>query len=559
MKTGLVIACLALACLTGCQRLLPLGPRPPVTALPPARNPAFVATAPASGPLSNVALVTDGRDALAARVALARNARRSLDVQYYIWNGDQSGSWLLAELLEAADRDVRVRLLLDDVNTAGFIDGLLFELAAGLRALAADLEEGIAWVTPRALERRNRIRHMMKELRSGGRDIFIAALDTHPNIEVRLFNPFVSRGPLDLVRNFELIGDFSRLNRRMHNKLFAADNQLAIVGGRNVADHYFDLDPHANFRDLDLLVGGPAVRDISANFDSFWNSRWAVPVQAFAWRPASRHRLAQLRREFAELATDDGMAAILPPAHAPAPTLARLAARMRPAPVEVIADTPEKFNEDGRPWVAEALGNLAARSRSEILIETAYFIPTNRTFYQVEERIGAGIRVRALTNSLASNDVLAAHAGYARHRRKLLQSGVEVHELRLHPDPPRKQPGRWLHTKAVVFDRRKSFVGTFNLDPRSAELNTEIGLVVDSPDLAREVCAFIEDGMRPEHSWHVTLCSPASSPVRCRQGQLLWLADPADPKATHLRDPQSSPLNRALATLLSWLPIDPLL
>jgi putative cardiolipin synthase len=227
--------------------------------------------------------------------------------------------------------------------------------------------------------------------------------------------------------------------------------------------------------------------------------------------------------------------------------------------VQVVADTPDKFAAGGRPRVAEALGELAGQAREEILIETAYFVPTNRTFERVEERLDAGIKVRALTNSLASNDVLAAHAGYARHRKALLRSGVEVHELKLHPGAAGQQPGRQLHTKAVVFDRRKFFVGTFNLDPRSAELNTEIGLLVDSPALAREICAFIEQGMHPQQSWQVVLCSPATSQLRCRQGQLVWLSDhPAGPPR-QLRDPQSSPVARTLATVLSWLPLDPLL
>jgi putative cardiolipin synthase len=538
-----LLACVVIA---GCQALPDFSGGPPSHAVVPVANPAFATAVSATGSGSSVALLPDGQEALATRVALAREARQSLDVQYYIWDGDESGSLLLEELLSAADRGVRVRLLLDDANTSGLLTGVLSELRDGLRAVAADLEDGAALLTPRALERQTRMRTMMKEIESGGRTLLIAALDTHPNVEVRLFNPFAHTGTAAVLRYLEFAGNFSRLNRRMHNKVFAADNQLAIVGGRNIGDVYFDRHPDHNFRDLDLIVGGGGARDVTKNFDLYWNSRWAMPVRAFAWEGTSRHRLDSLRAELREFLESRPA---ISPGRQPG-TLATVTARMRPAVVRVVADTPEKIRAGGESRVATELGALAAQCREEILIETAYFVPSNRTFAKVEERLGHGVRVRTLTNSLASNDVIAAHSGYARHRKNLLRSGVEVHELkaRAASDEP-DDPSRRLHTKAVVFDREKVFVGTFNLDPRSAELNTEIGLLVECPELACEIAAFIERGMEPTQSWRMTT----------QGNKLIWLTEHTRPPTAEARDPQTTATSRMIATVLSWLPLDPLL
>ncbi|MEP2777160.1 MAG: phospholipase D family protein [Luteolibacter sp.] len=556
-----LIACLSMI---GCQGIPDLTGGPPSHAVRPIPNPSFAAAAavPTDSESSAVALLTDGSDALAARIALARKSRQSLDIQYYIWDGDESGSILLEELLSAADRGVRVRLLLDDANTSGLLSGVLSELTNGLRAVAADLEDGAALLTPEALERRDRMRVMMKEIRSGGRMLLVGALDTHPNVEVRLFNPFASTGVSALKRYLEIAGDFHRLNRRMHNKVFAADNQMAIVGGRNIGDVYFGRHHEHNFRDLDLIVAGPAVRDVTRNFDLYWNSHWAMPVRSFAWEGTSQNRLAQLRKELREF-QEERKGILTDPDHPPLEperALAGAISRMRSAPVHVVADTPDKIGGDGEPRVASKLGSLAAQCESEILIETAYFVPSNRTFARVEERLGHGVRVRALTNSLSSNDVLAAHSGYARHRKSMLLSGVEIHELATRgsavpPDSPKSR----LHTKAVVFDRKRVFVGTFNLDPRSSELNTEIGLLVDSPELAEEVCAFIEKGMEPTRSWRLAFRDPDNSEHGGRGGKLVWHMDGTDPPTVKYKDPQATAASRMIAKVLSWLPLDPLL
>jgi len=555
-----VLACLVLA---GCQGVPDLTGGPPSFAVRPVSNPHFAAASPAgTNASSSVTLLPDGLEAFETRVALARKARQSLDIQYYIWDGDESGSILIEELLAAADRGVRVRLLLDDFSTPGLLSGVLSELRDGVRAVTADLEDGVAWVTPQAIERPDRMRTMMNEIQTGGRTLLIAALDTHPNVEVRLFNPFTHTGPGALLRYLELTRDFNRLNRRMHNKVFAADNQLVIVGGRNISDSYFNRSKKYNFRDLDLLVGGAAAADVSENFDLYWNSRWAMPVRAFAWEGVSKKRLTELREELREFMREQKQR----PFHADGrpieaeKTLARVLASMRPAAVRVVADLPDKIHGGREPRVAEKLGALAAACEHEILIENAYFVPSNRTFARVEERLAHGVSVRTLTNSLASNDMLPAHSGYARHRKSLLHSGVEVRELTVREaDAPPDTPDTRLHTKAIVFDRKQVFVGTFNLDPRSAELNTEIGLLVDCPELAEEVAAFIHQGMEPSRSWKVAFCDPETSSVRCRRGQLLWLADHPEAPVVKSKEPHATAVQRAFATFLSWLPIDPLL
>lgn len=549
-------------------------------AVTPARNAAFTqeeSAAPAArsgeGPrrISEVAQMHDGMEALTARVALARFARQSLDMQYYIWDGDQSGTYLLSELIAAADRGVRVRLLLDDITSRGIVDGMLQQLASAARAATADLEDTLADITPDDLERKDRIRSLMDEIHTGGRDLIAAALDTHPNIEVRMFNPFDSRKRSGMARAFQFLADFSRLNRRMHNKVFAADNQIAIVGGRNIADNYFGLHEKYDFRDLDLLVRGPVVQDVSGSFDLYWNSPWAVPVHAFAMKRRSEQRLAGLRKELTDAfqwEKHDRLKALESDAET-ARALRRITARMVKAPVRVVADLPGKVHKPtGEPLVAEALAARARGSKDEILVESAYFVPVNVTFESMHERIDHGVHVCILTNSMASTNQMPAHAGYAKHRKRLLETGVTLHELRPYPldavpaDRRRRGPRTVLHTKAVVFDREHVFVGTFNLDPRSADLNTEIGLMVESPSLAEEVAGIIENGTKPDRSWRLVLGHPESEQVNSAgkpRGPVCWCGDRTEKRMVLRREPETRWGSRLLMRLVSWLPIDEML
>jgi putative cardiolipin synthase len=554
---------LALA-MSGCSAL-PTLTKPTVShPVDPVPNPGFavaeVGKAGSPQGLSHVARIESGPEAFATRVALTRFAKQSLDMQYYIWDGDKTGTYLMGELLDAADRGVRVRLLLDDHYSMGLVGGIVSQLRKGLRAFAADVEQTVAIVTPDALERRDRMRSMMKDISSGGRDLIAAALDTHPNIEVRMFNPVPTRSQGSFRRLVEMIAHFGHLNRRMHNKIFDADNQLAVVGGRNIADNYFGVSEDRNVRDLDLLVSGPVVKDVSSSFDSYWNSQWAVPVQAFAWKVRSKMRLGELRKELALVIDrkNDPSQKHLENDVAVQGVLRDVSARMVDAPVTVVADVPEKFSGSAQPLVSQALGALADNSKKEILLETAYFVPASPTYTHMNRRLADGVTIRTLTNSLASTDQVAAQAGYTKRRRDLLKSGVEMHELRTFGKNTSifgfltEGSRAGLHTKSVVFDRKKVFVGTFNLDPRSAQLNTEIGLLVDNPVLAQQVAQYIDRGMQPERSWRVQLGDPGKSSSR----RMCWSAgDPAHPLIVH-HEPEASLMSRIIMRVLTWLPID---
>lgn len=556
---GIAIHC---AILAGCRGLPRLDKPSASAAVTPAENRDY----PGMGKkkVSRAAMIGDGPESFATRVAMARFAKQSLDMQYYIWDGDKTGTYLLGELLDAADRGVRVRLLLDDHYSKGIIDGVLSQLGAGVRAFAAEAEDRLAMVTPQALERRDRMRHLMQEINSGGRDLVAAALDSHENIEVRMFNPMPSRKQGEVLRLFQMLVNFSSLNRRMHNKIFAADNQLAVVGGRNIADGYFGVDTKRNVRDLDLLLGGPAVRDVSSSFDSYWNSQWAVPIQAFTWKGRSEERLHDLRKEL-ELVFDkknDPSQKNLGSDDAARAVLAGVKARSVEAPIVVIADVPEKFTGDAKPVVAEALGKLADASKKEILVETAYFVPSTQTFSQMKDRLGDGVIIRTLTNSLSSTDQVAAHAGYQKHRKDLLVSGIEMYELRGSQREARPfgflthGARAGLHTKSVVFDRQKVFVGTFNLDPRSAYLNTEIGVLVESPALAAQVASYIDTGMKVGNSWNVRIGKPEQESGEKVKGRLYWFTGQADKPVEKRREPDSTAISRFLARFLSWMPIE---
>ncbi len=469
---------------------------------------------------SGVAALVTGEEALYARLALTELAGRSIDVQTYIWDLDRSGKLLLRRLLAAADRGVRVRLLLDD--TATFRSERAF-----------------------------------------------AAVDRHPNLEVRLFNPFRTRQEGNWIeRSIEFLVDFRRLNRRMHNKQWVFDGAWAIVGGRNVADHYFLLAEDLNFRDLDLLAAGPAGQESSAAFDRYWNSPWAMPIDQLT--RAGERRLARVRRSL-ERAVHDQRAipyALQPDAESAERALDRIAPALEWAPVEVLVDEPEKIDEpEAEPGVAASViaERLAAKLsglRSELLIEMAYLALPESSTDLLAQIVGRGVRVAVLTNSLATNDVVAAHAGYLPTRRRLLEAGVELYELR----PGGHDRGRFLipsrgsraslHSKVLVFDRAELFVGSLNLDPRSVVHNTESGLLVRAPALAAEVAARLEAGHERTNSWRLELdpreVRTSAGPITVQR--VIWTGDPDRPART--REPRATTWRRMLLRLLSWLPLE---
>jgi cardiolipin synthase C len=448
---------------------------------------------------SGFALIRRGRPAFTARVVLADLAQRTLDVQYFIWESDATGRILVDRLIRAADRGVRVRILVDDAN--------------------------------------------LKD-----RDAPIAALDAHPNVEVRLFNPFVHRGS----HIFGFVTDFDRVNHRMHNKLMVMDNALAIVGGRNMSNPYFEVDANANFRDLDIAAVGPVVRDLSKVFDRFWNGEWSVPIAALVDR---RYDEADLRdhaqRMRAAIAKggyphplDQDVAALTS-------ELATILRALVWAPGHVVFDDPASINDPSLRVMHRRLFQRFDRLQTELLIESAYFIPLDGGVAKLKELVERGVRVRILTNSLASNDVIAAFAGYASSREALIRSGVELHELRPEPGPVRKRliglGGKsGLHTKALVFDRKDVFIGSFNLDARSSAINTEAGLYVESPALAAQVVEYMNEGADPDISYRVQLD---------QDGKLFWIADDEGTPLRYDTDPMTTLWQRFLAGVIRMLPI----
>ncbi|WP_160114839.1 phospholipase D family protein [Jhaorihella thermophila] len=396
-------------------------------------------------------LLDDGAEALAIRLGLAERAQRTIDAQYYLLHDDAAGHLFTESLLEAADRGVRVRLLIDDMDTAQY-------------------------------------------------DAMMVALDRHPNFEIRLFNPF-SRA-LKLVSS---AFDFRRVNRRMHNKSMTFDNVVTIVGGRNIGDEYFAAREDSNYDDLDVLGAGPVARDVSENFDEFWNSRFAVPVAAIVRDKDKQLSYDEARRILKKLAEEArkgpyGTALQGRFAH----RFERRDFRLTWAPYKVVSDPPEKAGgqtDDGRSILADVLAPYIRQARKELIVVSAYFVPRRRGVQYLTALADRGLRVVVLTNSLESTDVAPVHAHYSHARRALLEGGVELWELRPDKDRPDRsllklgQSQSSLHAKAFVIDRRYMFIGSFNWDPRSVRMNGEMGILIDSPAMAEPAVRHFEAGL----------------------------------------------------------------
>lgn len=462
-------------------------------------------------------LLSDGRAALAARLALAAQAQRTLDVQYYLFHNDDTGKWVAAALLEAAERGVRVRVLIDDIDTA-------------------DKELGLA------------------------------TLNAHPNIEVRLFNPFHTRSTNIFVKGWQALTESVRLNRRMHNKAFIADNQLGITGGRNIGNEYFEANPDLAFVDLDLLAAGAIVDAMSRAFDAYWNSEAAAPAAALPVR-VSQSRLAlaseRLRAFSAERAQSDYGRRVR--AADPLPALLAGERRWIQAPAELIVDPPDKaLNPDKSPsdLLVGQLAGLWIDPTRRALIVSPYFVPGPLGMAYFRYWRHTGVDIAVLTNAYAASDVPLVHAGYANYREALLDAGVKLFELKPVADPiggrlrdlSRGSSRASLHAKTFIFDDEHVFIGTFNFDPRSALLNTEMGIVVHSPELARRVTAIAEDAMRPERSYALELETRTENHQVHRH--LRWHDRHAGAARTQTEEPDTSPVQRGLLRALQALPIE---
>ena len=475
ITSGYCLAILA-ATLTGCTTT-PKPKEPP--------TPSYVITTPETTPLgkqvatlrprtatagqSGLFLLGQGVEAFAARVGLAQRATRTLDVQYYAIFNDESGSLLLGELIDAARRGVRVRLLVDDLSASG-------------------------------------------------QGVDLGLLASVPGIEVRVFNPFASRG-FGPARLLEFIADGERLNRRMHNKAWIADNVGAIIGGRNLGNKYFSGPSETTFADLDVLTLGPVTREISRSFDRYWNSEWALPI----WMPdtADKDKVPAQLAEFARR-IEQIKASTYGESLKKSDPVADLFARRRGivwATAHAVVDPVSKFDADKSPevesYVLTEVAEQLRATRQSLLMVSPYLVPGKSGTDLLKNLVDRGVKVRVLTNSLAATDVPLAHAGYAKYRPALLKHGVTLYELKPTAAPDivtgRREtslaPGSEasLHAKAFVIDQRTVLIGSMNFDPRSAWYNSELGILVESPELAAQVLQAFDRVTSSDRVWKMAL------------------------------------------------------
>jgi putative cardiolipin synthase len=542
------IVCLELLLAAGCATVQPgTGqPKPPSSAIEPsvenALGKAFVPLAKSHGGDSGFRMLSAGIDGLTARVEMIDAAQRSLDLQSYIFRSDKSGNLIAQALLRAADRGVRVRVLTDDG-----------ESVAG--------------------------------------DERILSLAAKPGIEIRIFNPLRYRGHLKLLRGAEWLFDEGRLDYRMHNKLMVADNAVAIIGGRNIGDQYFQIDPESQFGDDDVVVAGPIVSRLSAVFDQFWNGDLAVPAPAVDKRHTSDKALSTY---LAMLAKDGEQVSVKHAAITPGAKITPVAAvtpggegapsadsppgaDRQPfldivsgrtlliwSPMQLAYDSPDKKDVDkgnapGR-LIYKALAEQASEVKTELLMVTPYFIPSPDESRLLKEERGRNARVRILTNSLAAAPSVEAHSGYTHYRVELLQEGVELYEVRALLGNARgsgqtkgiSRHGNYgLHAKLFVFDRKVAFVGSMNFDQRSKHLNTEIGLLISSPELSREIAARFEALTRLDNAYTVTLDEGTTG-----HPQLVWKTQQDGKVMEYRKEPARNEWQRLKVKFLSALPLD---
>lgn len=454
-------------------------------------------------------LLSDNTDAFVARFALATIATKTLDIQYYIIHNDASGQYLAYAILQAADRGVKVRILVDDINLSG-------------------------------------------------RDIRLKMLSQHDNIEIRIFNPLAHR---DWLRSLEMIIHLDHAGRRMHNKVFVADDAAAIIGGRNIGDEYFDNRHDLNFVDLDVLSIGPIVKDISASFDDYWNSYWSTPIEKISHQKVARKQLTTIRAKlrdrwhrarnslyFRSIQQSDLMQKII---SRDIPFVWASARFFYDRPEKLIKNKPERTVHLG-PHVMP----FFEAAQDELLIASPYFVPGKEGLAWYKDMRSKLSTIKVLTNSLAATDVIAVHAGYKKYRKQLLKAGIELFELKPSAREKRSKTKKLiagsstasLHAKYMVVDRRYVFIGSANLDPRSQLLNTEIGIMIDSTELARQAGELFEKTISRENSYRL-----------CLDKKLTWLGLKDGAEIIYTSEPKAGYFRRLSVLLLSMLPFESLL
>lgn len=458
-----------------------------------------------------VKVLEQGIDAFVARTQLISDAQDSIDLQYYIWRDDITGKLLALALLEAAERGVRVRVLLDDINT-------------------------------------------------GGMDEDLIALDQHNNIEIRVFNPFTLRDG----RLLNFLFDFDRLNHRMHNKLLIADHSFAILGGRNIGDEYFQADAAVDFKDIDLLTFGPIIEQATQSFDDYWNSAKAFPVSVLANGDSEQKNYQDVRSALLAFAAQHD-SSIYIEALKKSPILKAVVDDQFNwywGNGTIIVDDWDKNSAvDSADSLARQLERQLLDLDNELLIISPYFVPGKHFIEHVKRLRKEQVNIHIITNSLAATDVFPVHAGYQKYRRQLLKLGVKLYEFR--PDQPDLNDslrfditsgGKGsLHAKAIVFDRQRLFIGSFNLDPRSVHINTEIGLLFENAQLSKHFSESVFDAVQ-ERTYQLSLAESNSDlqPLE----NILWSENTDDGQRTLQHEPRVGPLQSMLVFLLSLLPIE---
>lgn len=466
--------------------------------------------------LTGIYPLNDSHDSFAARVSLIHSAEHTLDLQYYIWHNDTSGKILANALIKAAQRGVKVRLLLDDNNTNG-LDELLLRL------------------------------------------------DRQANIQVRLFNPFVNR-------KFRFLGyvtDFDRLNHRMHNKAFIVDQQAAILGGRNIGDEYFGASDGVLFMDLDVLTVGKVVKDIQADFERYWRSEASYALHQIV-KPKASANSTQLEQA-AQAATDTSknerakkkayLEKIANSDYATALKQQRLPLIW--SHTTLVTDDPAKAikgSQTPKHDLLEDLSHALGEPKNSFMIVSPYFVPTKTGTNELVHLANSGVNITILTNSLAATDVAIVHSGYSKYRKPLLKAGIHLYEFKPNIHNPlgfkdrglTGNSGSSLHAKTIAVDNNALFIGSFNMDPRSANVNTENGVVIHNPELTRYVKQTLLNNL-PNYAYQVRLNE---------NEQIEWVDhgdDDADTQTIYHREPKAGFFKRSLTKFLSWFPLDALL
>jgi putative cardiolipin synthase len=468
---------------------------------------------------SGFRIIPVGANGFLIRMQMINSAERTLDLQYFIFRGDETGRLLTEACLRAADRGVRVRVLIDDGDT-----------------VAGDEQ--------------------------------ITTLQAHPSVELRIFNPFAYRGHAQVLRGIEFAFNATRLDYRMHNKLLVVDNAIALIGGRNIGDQYFQMNPESQLADDDVFAAGPIVQRLSATFDEFWNSALSIPAEALSGGNSSSTALNQHREvneESQQLKA--GGSDYIKRVAAGEPLDGIISGRLPLiwAHGQLVYDSPDKKKVENGAMLGRLMhrpvANATKAVQSELLMVTPYVIPGNEGMQLFKDLRQRNVRVRVLTNSLESSTESLAQSGYMHYRVPLLESGVELYEIRSLLGNAKgsgqtaaiSRYGNYsLHAKLFVFDRQRLFIGSMNFDQRSMHLNTEIGLIIDSPELSQQIAARFEAMVQPVNSYRLEL-RPSDAG---RSPNLVWVTEENGKAVEYATEPARSNWQRFKVNLLSLLQLD---